>query len=96
MNDDDLAMIPYFVHEGEMARSERTNKRLWVIIIILIVCLVGSNAGWLIYESQFADEVTTIEQDSANGTNNFIGHDGDISYGEATDNNQKESSEDGR
>lgn len=27
------AQVPYFVHEGEMCRAERTQKRLWVVII---------------------------------------------------------------
>ena len=32
-------------HEGDMARMERANKRLWVVIIILIIALIGSNAA---------------------------------------------------
>ena len=43
------AQVPYFVHEGEMCRAERTQKRLWVVIIILIIALIGTNAGWIIY-----------------------------------------------
>ena len=39
----DEKMIPYFSHEGDMARMERANKRLWIIILVLIVALVGSN-----------------------------------------------------
>lgn len=77
----DCAVIPYFAHEGEMNRMERANKRLWIVIILLIVCLVGTNIGWVIYESQFEDYVIT--QDGQNGTNNFIGNDGDITYGTA-------------
>ena len=76
----DTAMIPYFVHEGEMARAERTNKRLWIVILVLIVCLVGSNIGWLIYESQFADEVITQDVDTGNGMAVVSGT-GDAIYG---------------
>lgn len=83
----DVAMIPYYAHEGEMARAERMNKRLWIVILVLIICLVGTNAGWIVYESQFTDEVVTVEQDSETGTNNFVGHDGEISYGETKGNN---------
>ena len=72
------AMIPYFAHEGEMCRMERTNKRLWILIIVLIVALLGTNAGWIYYENQFTDEITTITQESEEGTNNFIGEDGVI------------------
>lgn len=73
--------IPYIVHEQEMARRERTEKRLWLTIILLICLLVGTNAGWLYYESQFTDSVITQEvvQEADNGSNSFIG--GDV-YGE--------------
>lgn len=54
--------VPYLVHEGIMARAERTTKRLWILVILLVVLLVGSNIAWLIYESQFEDQ-TTITQD---------------------------------
>lgn len=64
------------------AMAERTIKRLWVIIILLVVLLFGSNAAWVYYESQFADEVITQEvtQEADNGINRFVG--GDY-YGEA-------------
>lgn len=45
--------VPYIVHESDMARLERTIKRLWILLILLIVLLVGSNVAWLAYESQF-------------------------------------------
>ena len=75
------ADVPYIVHEASMARSERTVKRLWATIILLILLFVGSNAAWLYYESQFQDVVVTQENDD--GYNSFIGHDGDIENGEA-------------
>lgn len=31
--------VPYFVHEGEMARLERANRRLWIAVIILVIAL---------------------------------------------------------
>ena len=77
-------MISYFAHEGMMARMERTNHRQWIVIIVLIICLVGTNLAWILYESQFevVQETTTQEvtQDTGNGgDNHFIG--GDV-YGE--------------
>lgn len=78
----DVAMIPYYAHEGEMARAERMNKRLWIVILVLILCLVGTNAGWIIYESQFADEVITQEVDTGEGTAVVSGT-GDAIYGES-------------
>lgn len=61
----DEKMIPYFSHEGDMARMERANKRLWIIILVLIVALVGSNGAWIYYESQFEDVATTTVQQDA-------------------------------
>lgn len=73
--------ISYIAYEAAQSRLERIIKRLWITTIILIVLLVASNVGWLIYESQFTDY--EITQESETGTNNYIGNDGDISYGEA-------------
>lgn len=70
---------------GEMCRAERTQKRLWVVIIILIIALIGTNAGWIIYESQFEDIYVTQETDK--GYNSFVGNDGDIYNGQNTSGN---------
>lgn len=71
--------VPFIVHEAEMARQESTIKKLWVIAIILIVLLFGTNLGWLIYESQFEDVVTSeysAEQKADGQSNNlFVGGD---------------------
>lgn len=77
--------VPYIVHESAMARAERAAKRLWIVIILLIVLLVGSNCAWLWYESQFEEIIVT--QKNADGYNNFIGNDGDIINGEADNKN---------
>jgi hypothetical protein len=78
-------MIPYFVMEGVVDRQSRTIKKLWILCIILVVFLVGSNAGWLWYESQFEEVVTTqkVEQEveTGDGDVNITGI-GDI-YGES-------------
>lgn len=41
--------------------AERTIKRLWIVVILLIVLLVGTNAMWIYHESQYED--ATITQD---------------------------------
>ena len=74
--------VPYIVHESAMARAERGAKRLWTVIILLIVLLVGTNGTWLWYESQFETVTTEITQENADGYNNYIGNDGDIVNGE--------------
>lgn len=81
-------VVPYVVHESAMARSERHNKRLWIVILVLIVALLGTNLAWIIYEAQLetVEESTVVEQENSNGDNNYIGNDGDINCGE-TENN---------
>ena len=79
------ASVPFAVYESVMAQIRRL---LWVIVL-LIVLLVGSNVGWLIYEAQFEvveETTTTITQDNAEGYNNYIGNDGDIVNGKADNN----------
>lgn len=71
--------IPYFVHEGEMARAERHIKRLWIALIVAILIAFVSNIAWLIYDAQY--DKTSYEQDGA-GINNFnIGEQGDLNNG---------------
>ena len=78
--------MPYVAFESAMARSERHNKRLWIVILVLIGALIVTNLAWVIYENSFEDYVITqeVEQDADNGTNNFVG--GDY-YGETEDKN---------
>lgn len=59
------------------ALAERTIKRLWVLIIILVLLLFGTNAAWIVYESQFQtiEYTQEVEQDADSGTNNFVGGD---------------------
>lgn len=74
------ASIPFYVHEGEINRLERINKRFFILLLIVFFALVGTNAYWIWYESQFEDVVVT--QENADGYNNFIGNDGDIHNGQ--------------
>lgn len=86
----DEKMIPYIAFESATSRQERTIKRLWVLCIILIVALLGTNAGWIYYENQFEDVVVTQDVEAtADGESdlnlNTIGGDfyGGESEGEA-------------
>lgn len=85
--------IPYFVHEGTLARFERINKRLWITVILLIVLLVGTNAGWIWYESQYIEQTIEVTQENADGYNNYIGNDGDINNSETNNQDSNESQE---
>lgn len=64
MNDNDkVVMIPFFVAESMADRLSKANKRLWIICILLIILLVGTNAMWIWYESQFMYYEEYINQD---------------------------------
>lgn len=85
INDD---MTNVVMSSADWQRNEqrhlRREKRFVAIIVLLIILLVGSNIGWLVYNSQFevVEESTTITQDNDGGYNNYIGNDGDIVNGE--------------
>ena len=72
--------VPYIVHEGIVARLERTIERLWILCIILVVLLLGTNIAWIYYENQFQDTVVTQEVDTGDGDATITGV-GDINYG---------------
>lgn len=85
-----------FRDEIFIAVLERTIRRLWILCIILIILLVGTNIAWLYYESQFEDVVTTTESvdqdiDSGDGDGNTIVNGiGDIHNGESETNSDQD------
>lgn len=89
-NINDMAVMPIAQHEKDQNRLMGIIKSLIAVIVILIVLLVGTNVGWLIYENQYEvvqETSTTVEQENENGYNNYIGNDGDIVNGETNDKN---------
>jgi len=84
--------VPFIVHENMRAQMETANRRLVRVVVLLIVLLVASNFGWLLYESQFTVEEShvEIEQDTDGGGDNFVVG-GNMTYGQAEsqDNNQE-------
>lgn len=95
MNSDDCAncsiyarseSVPYIVHESDMARLERANKRWFTLCVVLIAALVLALVGlWYqstLYHRVTETTVTDVWQDSDNSsTNRFVG--GDYYGGEA-------------
>lgn len=63
---------------------ERQVRRMFIIIIILLVGLIGTNIGWIIYESQF--DTYTISQETEGENNVRVSgiNNGDINNGEST------------
>jgi hypothetical protein len=79
MNDD---MTNVVMSSADWQRNEqrhlRREKRFVAIIVLLIILLVGSNIGWLVYESQFETVESweqEVVQEADNGENHFIGGD---------------------
>jgi hypothetical protein len=81
--------VPYAVLEDFKETAKANGLKWFIICLVLIILLVGSNIGWMVYESQFEEYTITqeVEQDADNGENNFIG--GDYN-GEATDQNSNQ------
>lgn len=51
--------VPYIVHEADMARMERNNKRLSVLATVVVTLLFISNALWLWVWNQYEYEGNT-------------------------------------
>lgn len=84
-NYENAVMIPYYAHEGEMVRMERLNRRWFIAFLIVLTMLFATNIAWIIYENQFEDSVTTIEQqgETDGGGNNYFNGTGELTfYGE--------------
>ena len=85
--------VPYMVYESAQARSERRDRRLIIVLIIVTAMLFISNIVWLWAWMQYdyTSEESIITLDSQDGGNaNYIGRDGDISNGTSFGNSQDE------
>ncbi len=83
--------VPYIAHEAEVARLERTIKRLTQIIIICIALIFATNVVWLYYWNQYeyvGEETYTYDQDGLGV--NIIGTHNEVENGATADNPQKE------
>ena len=84
--------VPFVVYESATEKADRQQKRLVVIIVILIGLLFLTNALWLIAWNSYdyVDEYT-VDVDADDGGNaNYIGNNGDIYNGTSNGNTQAE------
>lgn len=81
--------VPYIVHERDMARQERTIRRLWFLCVLMFLAFAASNAAWVWYESQFEDVVTTIDAQQDGSGTNIVGG-GDVDYEPTSEDNKKD------
>lgn len=95
------AQIPYFAHEGMMARQERTVRRLSLALIMSVILIFASNVIWLYAWMQYdytgeETQVKNVDVDAKEGVANYIGNNGSITNGTDTSYNsdgQTESTE---
>lgn len=70
--------VPYTVLVDFKETAKANSLKWFIVCLVLIVLLVGSNIGWLVYESQFEVVEEThqeVVQDAENGENHFVGGD---------------------
>lgn len=77
-----IVSVPFVVFESERARHEREKVRRFIIEIVLIILLFGSNAAWIAYESQYSTQEATVEVDTGNG-DAYVAGIGDVNLGES-------------
>lgn len=66
--------------EAALAMAERTIRRLWITILVLIVLMTGMAIGFFVYESQFEEYTESVEIDAEqDGDYNFVSG-GDLKY----------------
>ena len=51
--------VPYIVHEGDMARLERSNKRLLIALIAALIVMLLNNIAWLVYDHVESQSTST-------------------------------------
>ena len=59
--------VPYIIFEGEMARHERTVRRLIAVVVVTLALLFASNMCWLWFFNQFDFSTETISQGTESG-----------------------------
>jgi len=83
-----MAINYEFALESQGARLERTNRRMFIVVLVLVVALIGSNLAWLYYESQFSKTVKIEQEAESDNGNVILNGTGELHYGEGqTDSN---------
>lgn len=87
-NNNDMISMSRLAFERMQAKDERNDRWRNIIILVLIILLVVTNAMWLVAWNQYdyVDDYTTLEADDGSDAN-YIGNDGDI-YNGSTNNTQ--------
>lgn len=66
------------VLRDSLNEQKRINRRLFILILVLIGLLLFTNTSWLIYESQFNDVTSDTEMSADNEGFNIYGNSNNI------------------
>lgn len=82
-NNNDMISISRIAFERMQAKDERNDRWRNIIIMVLIILLVVTNAMWLVAWNQYeyVDAYEDVQLDADSGNANYIGNDGDINNG---------------
>lgn len=98
MENNDNIIMSRIAFERMQSKDERNDRWRNIIIIILIVLLVATNAMWLYAWSQYDYSQTdefSVDLDAGDGGNaNYIGNNGDINNGESNSNEKADTEPD--
>lgn len=83
MDNNDNIVMSRIAFERMQTKDERNDLWRNIIIIVLIVLLVVTNAMWLVAWNQYdyVDDYSVDVDSGSGGDANYIGNDGDINYG---------------
>lgn len=97
MENNDNIVMSRIAFERMQAKDERNDKWRNIIIVLLIILLVATNAMWLWAWNQYdyVEEEYSVDMSADDGSNaNYIGNDGDINNG-GSDNGEEKNTEQG-
>ena len=66
------------VLRDSLNEQKRINRRMFILILVLVGLLLFTNTSWLIYESQFNDVASETEMSADNEGFNIYGNSNNI------------------
>lgn len=72
-----------YILDSQGARLERTNKRLFILTVILTIILFVTNSLWAVDELQTTDEISVEQEVDTGEGNTYLNGIGDFNYGES-------------
>lgn len=96
MENNDNIIISRLAFERMQTKDERNDRWRNIIIILLIILLAATNGIWLWAWNSYeyvTDTYSVDMQADQGGYANYIGNNGDISYGGTDNSTQKDSGE---